>query len=187
MVCLYSQMRGSIFLQNDLIDLRTPAESHYGVVFLSSQRGPEKGGRQRHLLGEIHFPPFRQRWVHTATKTDKKNVLVSSKNLRGVLDQIWTRPEGFIAFSTVRWSQKIQIRETKQACSGGGGEPIEIMLIKMNRCLWKRLVLTHLYGRRRPAIPLDSCRSLEPRRFPRSCSPGDRWLHRGDEPQRQAY
>lgn len=59
-------------------------------------------------------------------------------------------------------------------------------------CLWsallrtKGLVFTHQCGRHHPAIPPDSCRFLEPHRFPRSCSLEDRSLHREQTIQRHS-
>lgn len=59
----------------------------------------------------------------------------------------------------------------------GRGNTDKNHVCKVHWCIWKCLVLTHQCGRHHPAIPLDSCRFLEPHRFPRSYSLGDRSLH----------
>ena len=65
---------------------------------------------------------------------------------------------------------------------GGRKETKGVVLVKCTDACCSVLVCgttgcSHRCGRRLPAIPRDSCRFLEPRRVPRSCSPGDRSLH----------
>lgn len=94
------------------------------------------------------------------------------------VDSLWGSKECMTKLKRVRMRQR------------GGRGTKEIMLVKCidaYESVWSlRPFSTHQCGRHRPAIPPDSCRFLEPHRFPRFDSLEDKLLHREQTKERHS-